>query len=137
MEGQRQWFAEPIDEQFVTNNGWLATPIREEHLEPVGRELGAFLRERLQQEISDSIVADLEQFYPTGITNNSNIRMERPSPRTYPTNGPVALPSPVHCWCGGVELYGNRRDGYVLAQLLLEGYRTSVRPDRPAEYSVY
>lgn len=64
--------------------------------------------------------------------NGLDFRVERPQASTRTHDRPVALPRPVHGGLGGLELHHDGCDDYLLPQLLMEGYRTSVRPDRPA-----
>lgn len=50
--------------------------------------------------------------------------MERSQTRADSYDGSMALPRPVHGGRGSLELHHYRCDGYVLAELLMEGYRT-------------
>lgn len=63
--------------------------------------------------------------------------VERPQAPTYPDYATMAISSPVHRGSGGLELHRDRCNDHVLRQLLLEGYRTSVRADRQTQQPVH
>lgn len=104
--------------------GWLATPIREEHLDVDGRELGAFFYEQLRDKIGKQLRREVDDWLTEG-WRYFNRRIERTQARTGAYDGSVALPSPVHSWSGRVELCRNGCDDLLFTHLLMEGLGAS------------
>lgn len=114
LEWQKQFLLE-----YESFEGWLAGPIRETHVP-----------------FESSVGFDWNIYTRQWERNYRDFRVERSQTPTYTVYDEVALPSPVHCWSGRVELCRDRCRDHVLAELLLEGLRAGERANRSFEQSL-